>query len=415
MSTVSISSFWFSIITTLFIWWFLLISRYKDLRGVYFFYFLLNFLMFLGPLLYYKVGFTGYATATTEYSLNIFYYINVTVAIINIFAYLYYKKTKGVLFYNSLKSIRYSEIINKQSVTSFYWITIIISIIYISIFRESFPLVQLFAVGELGERLDHAGTVPFFILFSSFFLVFVPSAFLYLRLRHPKWYITIPLFVFTLFCLTVGGNKGLVSFFLLFYVLVCTKEEKTKRIIGNIFKLMAKRVVVGVALILTLATIYAILKGKTELNNETLTYLIESPLRRLLAGQGLGYIARIELINRDAFDSIHMVKHIVFSYIYGTPIGSGSAPTHFTGSMLIDFGYFITFAVFLAYTLFVTKILNTTSLLYKQKEDSFIIWGFFVPIFIMTFGDLSIAHGIRTGFVVLNIVIVRFASRLKLP
>lgn len=414
MKEVEINKLVFIVIGLLYTYWYLLIRKNKDLRSVYVFHYLFNFLLFVGPLIYYKLGFTGYSSSITEYALNIFYYINIAVVILNIIIYQYCKKTNQQLFHSFLKKITFAELKHKKTVTFFYWSTILIVSLYVYTYRSYFPLMQLFYFGELGERLDATGAIPLYITFASFSFVFIPSAFFYLKNRHKTFFVTIPLFIFTIFCLSMGGNKGLVSFFLMFYALISAKKAIMQQSIWVKFKSTIRNLLVGIILVLCLTLIYAIFKGKTELNDDTILYLMESPFRRLFAAQGVGYIVRIELLKEGAFNHMYSVKEIVYSYIYNEPIGSGSAPTHFTGTLLIQIGYIPTLVVFIIYTFYATKILNTLSLLHTSQEDSFVTWNFFVLTYALTNSDLTLSIFILLFFIIVNLIIIRFTSRLKL-
>lgn len=397
ISNISISLF--LIVTLLYLWWLLIIYRRNMVKSIYFIYYCFSFTVFYGPILYYRLGFDGYIHAIKYEAFLIFYYISILVAGLNMAFYLYTTKFKLTALKSFLQKISFDKITNHKLLTHYFVIVNVVCLVYILVYREYFPLTKLIDQGELGERLDISGAIPFYISFSTLFMVIIPSSFLYFRQRLKSKLVISILFLFTLFALSAGGNKGVTSFFLIFYLLLCTKNQ-------SIFKY--------IVLFFTLAIIYLVFKGYTEYNADTLEYLIESPFRRLFAAQGSGFIVRIDMMLKDLFVEGYEIKQQVYARIYNSYIGVGSSPTHFIGDVIVKYGFFIALFIYLIYLNFFTKILVTVSNVYKNDvKSSFIVWNFFVIAFITTNSDITLANFLRTIVVVFNLLIISYVSKVK--
>lgn len=400
---MEIDTSWFILITLLYVIWFWKINKNGDIKSLFFINYAFNFCVFYGPLLYYKIGYDYYSIVLSTYSIYVFYIINIAVVCLNLIFYHYVKRYRKHFLYSTFRRIKFENIRNTYVISVIYVVTLLFCLGYSILYGSHFPLVKLITTGDLGVRLDANIVIPHYVTFSCICLVFVPSAFLYFKYSLKDWRVNLVLFMFTLFCLTAGGNKGIVSFFLIFYLLFNIKGKIFK--MGNIFKFT------GLALFL--AVIYAVMKGRTELNQDTISYLLESPLRRLFAAQGAGYIGRIKMMHFDLFANIGSIKEQVYAYIYRTRIGGGTSPTHFTGNLIVQIGYALTFFCYIFYLNLLYKLMNTATDLFRSKENSFILWNFFIIIYISTNAGITVSNGIRVALVIFNIFLIANAIRIK--
>ncbi|GAK97024.1 hypothetical protein JCM19294_530 [Nonlabens tegetincola] len=170
-----INTIQFSILLFAFSVWLLVVIK-KGFRSLYTLYYFLNLTIFLGPILYYKIGFIAYYTVVSDNSISEFIYIGITIAILNIL----FVKTIGKSS-NSLSSKAIQELAityrPNQLINNYFNFIILFCIVYIVLFFKSLPLYKLILTGEIGERLDLTGAIPFYITVSSIFMILVPFSF----------------------------------------------------------------------------------------------------------------------------------------------------------------------------------------------------------------------------------------------
>lgn len=375
---------------------------YKNgVKKMYFLYFLLNFLMFFGPLFYYSLGFVAYSNVVSEDSLNTYSIISFFVVLLNIF---FFKRLNNSTNHFGLRPffLKYKlGLFQKRNLKSYYLFFLGITTLYVIVFFSNFPLVLLITSGKLGERLDVSGAIPFYITFSAISMIFIPSAFFYFKTVIKNKLILITLFLFTIFLLTAGGNKGIVSFFLIFYVLIGTDKLK-----------MINILIVTISLVL----IYLITKGITTFNSETISFLIESPFRRLFAAQGVGFVGRIQMLTEDTLilDSGISIKQQVYAQMYNAYIGDGSAPTHFIANTLVKYGYLMMWVVYCIYLFFFIRILILSDKIIYGSNYAHVVWNLFIFIFLTTFTDLSIANFLRFFLIIINMLFINIMPRVNL-
>ncbi len=397
----------FSCITVAIFYWGYLVFKYSTYKSVYFLYFFLNLTIFYGPLLYYKVGFDVYSNTFSEESLNEYSLLSLSMVVINIIVYSIVFKLKKYLLLFFFNTIQYSQILNKKLVGQFYWGVIIVTLFYLVIFYKYFPLAVLFDSGVIGIRPDTSGEIPLYITFAAFSMILVPTAFFYISNHINNRLIKSLLLIFTILCLSAGGNKGIVSFFLIFYSIFQLKGDGLIK-----WNSLMKYSILFSMLML----IYGVLKGITSLDKESIVYLMESPFRRLFVAQGSGYIARIEMMNNDLFHEGLIMKKEVYSHIYSGSYGAGASPTHFTGDILVRYGYGIMIPIYLLFSIVFTRLLVTIDLINDNKNSNnvFLLWVFFYAAFLFCNAELSLATGIRIFFIMINFVVLKFASRVQL-
>ncbi len=318
--------------------WFLLICFLKFQKSIYFFsYFILTGILFLGPIVYFQLGFIGYKSAISDSSTEEFMIFGILTNLVNILNLIIVK-----LFHRSkAKTLNLNIEQNDRIYKSIFRASTLGFIVFFLAYFKKIPITNLILEGEIGERLDGSGEIPFFITLSSFFMIYLPSSYLYFKSKNIKSSVKYFLLVLSILALVFGGNKGLVSFFLLFLFFFSRK----------------KSIIRGLTLIILILFTYAVFKGKTQLNDETISYLVESPVRRLLAAQGVGFITRIEMSNKRLLVQNQEIKKQVNSYIYNTPYGTGSSPTNFAGTIYVRKGAFIALTLYSFISLIITYFL----------------------------------------------------------
>lgn len=380
--------------------YFLFMIKYRQLKTIYASYFVMLLVIFYGPLLYYKLGYNGYKWVLSSKAINIFQIIGIVVFFLNIIFLIVKTGRKNYLLLKFFTQIKTRENRNKNILTLYFLLVFFFVILYLLIYFKHFPVISLFLTGKLSARLDITGSIPLYITVSSVFMTILPSAFLYLNYRNISTWLKIILFLITLLALISGGNKGIISFFLLFFVYYSARKN---RILKFAF------------LFIFLIFIYALTKGITEINKETIAYLLEAPFRRMFATQGVGFIARIQLMLDNAIDyeSTFLIKQQVYSLIYSEPLGSGSHPTYFLGNLIVQYGYIIAFFFYLLYLVIIINLIKTVDHLFSGKKDLYIIWNIFVIIYLFSMSDISLANLIRISFSVINILMINILLRVK--
>jgi len=396
---ISIDNYLFITITFFLIIWFSLTIKFFGLKSVYFLYFFLNLTIFYGPISYYQLGFVAYSNAMSNESLLEFAYISIFIFVSNIIVLKTIYLKQSFIFSNIIGNMTFEKINNKKTITTFFIVSYSLIILYIIIFQKHFPLIKLLTTGEIGERLDSSGDIPFYITFSAISMIFIPSGFFYFSNIIKNKFLLIIILLFCILTLSARGNKCIISYFLIFYFLLNSNKINPLKFL---------------LLILVLFFIYGILKGIDNLSDETINYLIDSPFRRLFVSQGSGYIARIEMINNNSFHQGLVIKKEVFSSIYNTKYNSGTSPTHFTGDLLVKYGYIIMGIIYVIFSIVFTRLLFTIDMIKSKKENIFILWSFFLLSFLFTHSEFETANIIRIILMIINFYFIFNISRIKI-
>lgn len=394
-----INSYLFWVVTLILLIYTRMIVKARLLKTIYFSHYFFTFLIFYGPLLYYKLGFRGYAiTATSNASIKIYMGINIFIYLTNMIYLYFMERRPKYIFSHFFRSIKINE--KKRSILlKFYFFLIFILVLsYIIIYRNQFPIFNLLTTGKLGERPDTFNIIPFYITVSSLFITIIPSGFFYFFYYSKNDLNRIIALIVTFIIMIASGHKGAISFFLLFFFYYTQKKFNLLRIIILVF---------------VLASIYIITKGITHIDKNTIFYLFESPFRRVFAAQGVGFIARIKMMTEGTIDpnSAIEIKTQVFRQIYRTM--TGSSPTMFLGDILVKYGYFIMVMVYILYLTILLPIVNTVDKIFHGKKDLYVMWNFFMIIYIFSLSNISIANTIRIAYLIMNIILINFLLRIK--
>lgn len=389
----------FSLLLGAFLIWLAIVIK-KGFRSLYTLYYFINLTIFLGPVLYYKIGFIAYYTVVSNESMSQFMYIGITIAVLNVLFVKTLGSSKTSLFSRVIQNLG-RDIKPNKLINNYFAAVILICIAYIVIYFKSLPLYKLVLTGEIGERLDLTGSVPLYITVSSIFMIVVPSAFFYFKETSSNKILVFSLFIFSLIALTAGGNKGIVSFFILFYLLIYVKN------LGVIKPLLG-----GMSVLF----IYAVSKGITSLNKQNIDYLIESPFRRLFATQGVGFIGRIKMVKENKFDlnSDFNIKQQLYSEMYNMPLGSGSGPTHFLGDIYVGYGTVIMWLSYIIFLVILIPLIYSADKYLIRRTHSFILWNIFILIFLFNMSDISVANVLRSSIIIVNLFVVYKLSKVKI-
>lgn len=258
-------------------------------------------------------------------------------------------------------------------------------VIYIYAFRRNFPLLQQFIYhresGAL-DRPDVSGSIPGYFTVSTAMSIFVPTLFLYVQERKKLGLLgTVIGYSAIAFVLLVGGNKGLMIYFLIFVWIYILHFKIDWRIAG------AGLVVLG----LYAKSYY---NGLTKEGGGIVDGLVP-PVRRFFVTQGAMFINRIPLIENKVDVSDVYISGYVYSRVYkGT---GGSAPTYFVGDLIVQNGYLYGMIISLLITvciLVITRIVDCS----VNKNKLYIFWIWYYLLFIIGMS------GFNEGFIIRTII-----------
>lgn len=360
----------------------------KEYKKSYILYFIFVFIIFYTPSIYFLLGGETYHYFSDKTLQHYMLYSSIII-FFNIVA-LYIKKTKLVPLLNEklIKNI-FTKNTNKYHIIYF---GIIVSVVftYIALYFYRFPLVSYLFFGNLLERPDVTGNIPHFYTFSTFMGTIVPSFYFYYFDKIKKNYIHILSVIIIIILMTIGGHKGIVAFFAIFYWIVIYKGKIN-------YKLPL--------IILLLIVIYAVTKGVNKLNIETFQYLLDSPTRRFFVTQGTCFIYRIHAMDVNyIFDATIPIKNQLCDIMNDGKGFGCSAPTFFIGDLIIKYGYIIATIIY-TFSLYIIIVL-IKNIDYFLKNNYFLLWSLFSIFYLMGMAEISIYSFLRILSILINVIIV---------
>ena len=385
----------FIVLTVLFASYLLTIYRNDEHRSPVMILVLFTGIIFYLPVLYYMMGFDVYSHAFSWRSLVLFTWVSAGAVFLQWLIYLLVSGYRRKLFTREIQRIVRLRNRNSYFVLLYFAITVGVILAYLFTFRDKLPLYALLFSDGLIERPDKVGGVPLFYTFSSFYMVLVPAAYLYLYPRIKSNLIKIAGILFVGVVLVAGGHKGLVAFFCIFMWFFAFRAKVSLPIVG---------------MFLMLLFVYGLTKGNKSLDQEVAATITESALRRFAVTQGLGFIVRLDMMNKDELDlDGDQLKVQVFQKVYR--LERGTCPTIFVANIIPYAGYFAAAVVYALYCF--VMLLMLKSLAYHGENDLFLLWNIFIILFLMGMTDFSVYMFLRCALAGLNIFIVALLQRLR--
>ena len=385
----------FVVLTLVFTCYLLSIYKNNELRSPVMILVLFTGIIFYLPIVYYAVGFDVYMSSFSWRSLVLFTWVSVGAVLIQWLVYLLVSGYRRNIF--SLEIQRVVRLRNRHSFFVLLYLALTVGVIigYLFIFRDKLPLYALLFADGLIERPDKVGGVPLFYTFSSFYMVLVPAAYLYLYPRMNSTVIKVAGILFVATVLVAGGHKGLVAFFCIFLWFFAFRAKVSLPIVG---------------MFLLLLFVYGLTKGKKTIDQEVMGTITESALRRFAVTQGLGFIVRLDMMNKGELDlDGDQLKVQVFQKVYR--LERGTCPTIFVANIIPYAGYFVAAVVYALYCFLMLLLLK--SLAFHGENDMFLLWNIFIIAFLTGMTDFSFYMFLRCALAVLNIFIVAFLQRLR--
>ncbi len=374
----------FILLTLLAFWVIILLIVNNDKNKIGFLYSLVILIIFYTPNLYFFFGGTAYGFFD-EKSLD--EYILYSSIVMLLYGLVY------MVTYGCKISLSNYQLFFKESVlVKLYFFTIVsTSLIYYAYFFSHFPTVHFLLEGELIERPDLTGEIPFFFTVSTIAFVVLPSAYFFYFSRFSK-YQHFAINVVIIFVFIAGGNKGLVVFYFLFLWLYTLGAKLDFRIL---------------ILFLISMGIYLLTKGVTEINAEVMEYLMSSPFRRFFVTQGSCFLFRLDMIS-DGYSYLQAdprgIKFDVFARMYNTEV-VGSCPTFVTGDILVKHGYAVSLLLFIIIS-FVILSLSKISFHLRCNKKLFLYWNIYFIIYLVVMSGLGSSNIFRITFVICNFILI---------
>lgn len=283
--------------------------------------------------------------------------------------------------------IKIKKIRITPTVTIYIEVIYIVLLIYTIYYFPKFPLITGVLLGDV-SRLDTSGNIKFYILSSSIIYFILPS-FSFLKKRNKYFILTILFAILSL-------HKGILFFYIFFYWNFILNRKINKYIFFYL--------ILG-------GGVYLISKNKLFLSVDNLIYLFESATRRIFITQGSGFIVRLELLNQG-FDFLGKdIKKEVFTYIYKSD--GGSSPTYFLGSLIIQYGYFISLSIHFVILLLIyitSQFVNNKSM----KDKKFWCWIVFSVYYLLMNSDINYTNAFRFLAILLNVMTIFILSKISL-
>lgn len=376
------------------------LKKKRLFKSSFFIHFFFASIIFIGPAIYYELGFTTYAHSF-EWEDVITFEKYGTIVFMCTLVYLYFlAHTKKTIFNNYFIKYR----VRNSSLTFAYfvfWFGLVLA--YLLFYYKHIPVINFILTGHLPERLDQSDSVKLFYTFSSFFMVFIPSGYFffiqYLKTNLSKFL----LLLLVVFILTSGGHKGLVTFFIIFALLFSGYKFNFKKLLISFFALIG------------LLAIYTVTKGR-DFNKETFYYLLESPPRRFFVTQGSAFITRISMERREMYKgNVHdyqLIKRETFQAIYPGLNEKGAAPTMFLGDLHVRYGPIVTILCYLLFLVFLFPFIKGTDNM--KSRHLFLWWNLFIFFFMTGMAEFSSTSILRMGLAFFNFIAILLIPQLSL-
>ncbi len=378
----------------------LYIKKKKLFKSSYIMHFFFISIIFIGPAIYYELGFTSYAKSFEWEDVITFEKYGFFVFFCTLIFSYFLAHSKKTIFNSFFKN--YSDR-NKNLVFIYYLFWYFLVGFYILFYISELPIIKFIQTGSLPERFDQSDSVKLFYTFSSFFMVFIPSGYFFF-VRYLKNNLSKFILLLTVaFILTSGGHKGLVAFFVIFSLLFSGIKFNFKYILVSFIALSG------------LLVVYTLTKGK-EFNKETFMYLLESPPRRFFVTQGSGFITRISMERKNLYKGdiyeYKVIKQETYEKIYPNTKSIGAAPTIFLGDIHVRYGYVATLTAYIIFLIFIFPIVKGTDNMPQRKL--YLWWNLFMLFFLLGMAEISYSSSLRILLVLFNFIVVLIIPFLKL-
>lgn len=289
----------------------------------------------------------------------------------------------------SIKSIETTRAL--KAINIIFLLYIILYIFYILLYWNSWPLINAI-VGKIIQRPDIvSGDFKFYFTVTTLSNIILPFYFFsYISREKKKTIITILLFSICILSLSLGGNKGLFLYFIVFCMFF-----------ANEIKIKIRYIILAPLLGLVF---YSLMKGVAPSIDNIYNYLLESIIRRIFITQGMSGPNAIQLYldGMDFYDlSSQQIKELVFQYVYG--YSPGSMPVPYFVELYLKLGLFLAVAL----TLIILSLISIFFLFFRNCSTSY-KWLVFYISYIIVMSGFSSDNYLRFLAIILFIFIYNF-------
>lgn len=363
----------------------------KERAKVGFLFSILVILIFYTPNLYFFLGGESYRHFDEE-SLGA--YIDYS----NVVMFLYILTYISVYAFKS--NIKTYEINFRSTffVKLYFYPVFVFVVMYYLYFSSKFPVVNLLLYGELLERPDLTGSIPFFFMMSTIAFVVMPSMyFYYFSIFNKFQHALINAAMVVMF--VMAGHKGVVVFYFLFlWLYVFNAKVDLKIAFLFVLSLM----------------IYMLTKGITELNADVVEYLMSSPFRRMFVTQGACFLHRLDML-AEGYSYMQAdprgIKFDVFSHMYNTNV-VGSCPTFVTGDLMVKYGFASSLVFFVLISSIILSI-SKSAFYVRTNKRLLLYWTIYFCIYIIVMSGIETSNQIRISFALFNLALIYFLSKVS--
>lgn len=345
--------------------------------------------IFYTPSIYFYFGGTAYRFFDDQ-SLVLFFYVG------GMFLFLY-----GVLmlfiraYFFPSGSVKF----NSNLFVKIYFLFFVgIICVYYAIYFKSMPLMYFLISGEMIDRPDLTGSIPRFYTVSSLVMVYLGSTYFYYFESIKRKWLHVLINLSMCFIYVMAGHKGFVVYYCLFLWIFVFKLAVDLKIFFIFFALLF---------------VYMLTKGITHVDADVLAYMMDSPFRRFFVTQGTGFIHRLDLLEfGGVLEHARGIKFAVFQKMYNVPF-DGSAPTFYTGDLIVKYGYVYSYLIFILISSFLLLFCQCVYRLSCNKR-LFLFWNFYVVTFLISMAEISFSSSVRVLLVFVNLTLVYFLGRITM-
>ncbi|HIF9178867.1 TPA: hypothetical protein ACX6QN_003725 [Photobacterium damselae] len=378
----------FFILNIIFVLNLIIFTSFKQYKTSGFIWFICYFTLFVSPSYYITFGGDGYSFYT-DYGVAK-YYITGSIYGMFIMVFILFKgKDENHIHYSLSKT---KDISNYTLIYVLFIFTLVLG--YVVFYFKDMPFYSIL-IGQSFIRPDtlHNG-IKFYFTFSVLMDVICPSLYFLLRNKIKNKFIDVLFLLLISFLLIVGGSKGTLVYFFIFYWFSILDLKLSKRFF---------------VLLLFSFIVYFFIKGMLFSNVSELFEGLISPLRRFFVTQGIAIPIRFDMDHYNVFYNIQYqnIKFVVFEYVYGYE--PGSMPVIFFPDLIIKFGFLIASIVlfiFFFVLFFISRIVD-------KSESYFCHWMFYILSFSVLMSGFSDANLYRIIAAILNVYIVFILSKNK--
>jgi len=285
-------------------------------------------------------------------------------------------------------------------VLKFYFLIAVGGIIfYYILFFMQFPVVHFIRTGQIIERPDLTGAIPFFFAMSSLAFIIIPSFYFYFfNAMNKIQHVLINTLIICI--LVLAGHKGIVVYYFIFIWLFVFKTKFNIKVL---------------ILFLLSLVIYLLTKGITEINSQVIEYLLTSPFRRIFVTQGGCFLHRVDMLN-EGYSYLQAnprgIKFDVFDHMYNIDGVTGSCPTFFSGDLLVKYGNVVTLVLFIVVS-YVVLLTSKASYYIRCDRKLFLYWNVYLSIYFIAMSGIGFSNIIRIVVIIANMVTIYWLGRIR--